>query len=197
MKNFNLKNSTAFITIASTLNLIKSKSLLPKLEFTKEEEEDINELKDRLQKYHIIKTVSQNIKNLYKKNEIQFHPFIKDSTPIFVPDKKITINNMYEIIQNLISLLPDKKILKKIEIEKVINIDEVINSLTKRIQDAVKTSFNTFSKRKTKHAKEQKIYTIVSFLAMLELVKTGLLQAIQKERYTDITLMQNNTHNNE
>jgi segregation and condensation protein A len=46
--NISLKNNAHFILVASTLVLIKSKSLLPTLELTREEEQDIEDLEARI-----------------------------------------------------------------------------------------------------------------------------------------------------
>ena len=52
-----------FILIASTLILIKSKSLLPSLSLNEEEEANITDLEQRLRLYQIIKTASIDIKS--------------------------------------------------------------------------------------------------------------------------------------
>ena len=52
-----------FLVIAARLILIKSKSLLPTLELSSEEEKDINDLKKHLEIYRLFKEASQNIKD--------------------------------------------------------------------------------------------------------------------------------------
>ena len=52
---FNLKEASNFIVVASTLMLIKSKTLLPNFLLSEEEEIDIEELKQRLKFLNIIK----------------------------------------------------------------------------------------------------------------------------------------------
>ena len=48
-------------------------------------------------------------------------------------------------------------------------------------------SFKEFAKSHgAKDEREEKIHTIVSFLAMLELVKDGLIDVIQKNSFGDI-----------
>ena len=51
IEDFPIADSADFILVASTLLLIKSKSLLPNLELTVEEEENIGELEKRLALY--------------------------------------------------------------------------------------------------------------------------------------------------
>lgn len=53
-----------FLVIASTLILIKSKAILPTLELSSEETEEILDLKERLILYKIFKQKTQNILDL-------------------------------------------------------------------------------------------------------------------------------------
>ena len=61
------------------------------------------------------------------------------------------------------------------EIKKVISIEEMIARLAERITGTIKTSFRDMFGRK------EKIETIVGFLAMLELIRQGILDAAQNE----------------
>ena len=54
-----------FLIVASTLILIKSKSLLPTLSLTEEETHDIDELERRLKEYQKIRELSVNIKSAW------------------------------------------------------------------------------------------------------------------------------------
>jgi chromatin segregation and condensation protein Rec8/ScpA/Scc1 (kleisin family) len=50
-------------------------------------------------------------------------------------------------------------------------------------------SFKEFSKRpEAEDDKEQRVHTIVSFLALLELVREGILDALQNDVFEDITI---------
>jgi chromatin segregation and condensation protein Rec8/ScpA/Scc1 (kleisin family) len=51
-----------FVALAATLLLIKSRSLLPTLELTQDEEKDIKELQYRLEVYKIIKESGKNLR---------------------------------------------------------------------------------------------------------------------------------------
>src|SRR5258706_1534126 len=61
---------SSFILVASTLLLIKSKSLLPNLDLTSEEEGDIRSLEERLRLYEIFTKLAGNIKNNFGKKII-------------------------------------------------------------------------------------------------------------------------------
>jgi chromatin segregation and condensation protein Rec8/ScpA/Scc1 (kleisin family) len=112
------------------------------------------------------------------------------SEPIFSPDKQITINNVNKSILEIISSAPKKtEKLPEIEVKKMINIDEVINSLTDRIQGAINLSFKEFTQGSGARDKEEaKVHVIVSFLAMLELVREGIIDVIQNSSFGDIEI---------
>src|SRR3989344_3278452 len=97
---------------------------------------------------------------------------------------------IYQKMKELVGQLPQKEFFLEITVEKVVNLEEVINNLQKRIESGLKLSFNEFSKKQAegKSAKEQKIHIIVSFLAMLELVRQGLIEAIQGNQSSDIEI---------
>jgi len=179
-----------FILVAATLILIKSKSLLPNLELTDDESEKISDLEKRLALYQIIKTTSLEIKGIFGLKVIFWPNDRIWGDPLFVPDNSITTSSIGESIYNVILNLPvieEKK--PEIEIKKIINIDEVINSLTDRIQDAMNISFREFSKSHgAQNVEEAKVHVIVSFLAMLELVREGIINVIQNTSFGDIEM---------
>ncbi len=179
-----------FILIASTLILIKSKSLLPNLALTDDETEKITDLELRLKLYQTIKNASVNIKNEFG-TKIIFAPQDRNwSEPIFSPDPQISITSMAQSIKDVLNSVPKKtELLPEIEIRKVISMEEMINSLTDRIQSAMNMSFRDFSKSHgAENEKEAKVHIIVSFLAMLELVREGIIDVMQNNNFEDITI---------
>jgi len=179
-----------FILISATLILIKSKSLLPNLLLTEDENEKITDLEKRLKIYQIIKNASIDIKDNFGANII-FTPCERIwSEPLFSPDPLITTANITQSIFEVISRAPKEvEKLPEIEVKKMINIDEVINSLTDRIQSAMNISFREFSKSHgAKTNEEARVHIIVSFLAMLELVREGIIDVIQNSSFGDIDI---------
>lgn len=182
-----------FILVAATLLLIKSKSLLPNLTLTEEEEEGISDLEDRLRKYQIIKNASIDIKNNFGTNII-FTPLDRAwNDPIFSPGPEITIDNIAMSIGSVLAHVPKpEEKLPEVEVRKVVNIEEIISSLTDRIQKAINISFREFAKeRGGASASETKVNIIVSFLAMLELVREGIIDVIQHASFQDIEMKKN------
>lgn len=189
-KDKKIANLSYFVLIAATLILIKSKSLLPNLSLTEDEEEKIVDLEQRLRLYQIIKEASIDIKSNFGV-KIIFQPRERtwDDT-LFSPDKNINIDVVLESINNVINNAPkEPEKLQELEVKKVINIEEMINNLTERIHNSLKISFSEFSKtHDSENDKEVKINIIVSFLAMLELVREGVIDVIQHSSFSDIEM---------
>jgi len=184
-----------FILVAATLILIKSKSLLPDLSLTEDEEEKISDLENRLRLYKIIKNASIEISNNFG-TKIIFMPNERIwSEPLFSPDPLITKNNIFQSINDVLNHIPKKaEKLPEVEVKKIINLDDIINSLTDRIQNAMNLSFREFSQSHgAEDAEEAKIHVIISFLAMLELVREGIIDVIQSSSFGDIKINKQET----
>lgn len=180
-----------FIVVASTLILIKSKSLLPNLELTEDEEEKIVDLEKRLKLYQIIKNASIDIKKDFGLNIIFTAPERDWNEPVFSPDQSINQENIYSSISKIIENLPqEKQSLPEVEVKKIININQVIEKLIERIEGAINLSFRDFSKSHGALNKpEAKMHVIVSFLAMLELARGGIIEVIQDTNFGDIEMV--------
>ncbi len=179
-----------FIMIAATLILIKSKSLLPNLNLTEEETEKIDDLEIRLKLYQIIKNASIDIKNQFGTQIIFSAPERNWNIPVFSPDVRINQELIGLSILDVIQGLPKKtEKLPEIEVKRVVSIDEMINDLTERIQNSMNMSFREFAKGNSDmNEKEIKVTVIVSFLAMLELVREGIIDVIQNSSFEDINI---------
>ncbi len=177
-----LGQSSDFILIASTLLLIKSKSLLPTISLTDEEQGNIEDLEDRLKQYQRIKELSLHVRDLFGKHPLYARSDSKITTPIFAPDKSMTLPAILEALREVLRNVPKKEILPKVHVRKVVSLDEMISDLTKRVTSHLKMSFRDFAGV----GKADKVHVVVSFLAMLELVKQGTIDVQQSEHFDDI-----------
>jgi len=191
--SLSIHSRASFIAVASTLLLIKSKSLLPTLELTQDEEEDIKKLELRLFFYKTIQEASQvHIGPLF----LKYPSYGRTAKPlkevIFSPDTQITRDSLHDNILDILRAIPEPQSKKpEVYIEKVISLEDMISSLTDRIQRSMKMSFNQFSDASHKETDQgKKVHVIVSFLALLELVRQGIVQADQGERHGDIEIEQ-------
>lgn len=182
LDSFPLGEAAHFILIASTLVLIKSRSLLPTLALTPEEEGDIRELERRLIEYKRIKELSAHIEKQFNIRPIFIPAHTSRITPVFSPTKKITISAMYEYIKHVLSLLPTKEMIPQAFVKKVASLEDTIMLLMERIKKDMKIRLGDFNKT----GAAGKIHIIVSFLAVLELVKRGAVLVSQHTQFGDI-----------
>lgn len=185
LDKFPLADSANFVLIASTLVLIKSKSLLPALELTAEEQGNIADLERRLKIYRRIKELSAGIRERFGKR-IAFLPEPRPTAPVFSPDVSMTLTAFAVAIKDVLKNLPKSAAaeLPKLILEKVMSLEEMITQLTKRVTDSLRVSFRDFSKSD----EASKVHVIVGFLAMLELVKQGIISVTQERHFDDILM---------
>ncbi|KKR42918.1 MAG: Segregation and condensation protein A [Candidatus Nomurabacteria bacterium GW2011_GWA2_43_15] len=182
---------SSFILVASTLLLIKSKSLLPNLDLTEEEKGDIRDLEERLRLYKIFTKLSAKVKNNFGRKMI-FSPLErKNEVVVFLPDEQITKESMMTFAQNALGAMPKNVFLPKVEVRTVVSIEEMIDRLTDRIKNSLKMSFRDWSGRPA--TREEKVTAIVGFLAMLELVRQGIIKAKQEHHSADIIIEKTET----
>lgn len=188
-KNKYTDEIASFIVVAATLILIKSKSLLPNLVLTEEEKVDIHSLEDRLKQYEFYSNLSLNVKSLFGTRIIFPLAERKNYASVFLPDNRITKENIFEYAREVLGRVPKKEILQKVEVKKVISIEEMIEKLSDRIEEAFRMNFKDFSGSQGQpKTREEKVVMIVSFLAMLELVRQGILNVVQENNFEDIII---------
>lgn len=188
---FPLKQSADFILVASTLVLIKSKSLLPTLELSEEEQGSIEDLERRLKAFQRIKELSAHVKRQFGEKILFMRNPNKNVEPVFSPTKEITVPALFSAMQNVLQNLPKMEKLAKAVVEKVISLEDMISRLMERVTSNLRMTFKDFSKHGEAKTKEHKIHVVVSFLAMLELVKQGAIKAVQDSLFEDIHLESN------
>ena len=175
-------DTAQFVVVAATLLLIKSKSLLPQLTLTEDEQADISDLEERLRMYQRIRGLTKHLKERFGVAPIIFE-VERNPSPVFTPDSSVTLASILLSVRTAISAIPLKEIIPIKVIEKVITLEEMIVRLASRIEKSLSLTFKEFTKG-TKEKKE----VIVGFLALLELVKRGVLSAGQRERFEDIRI---------
>lgn len=176
-----------FLIVASTLILIKSKSLLPTLTLTEEETGDIDELERRLKEYQKIRELSLNVKEMFGKKVSFPRGQSRIIETVFTPSNEITKQSIFDAMRDVILHFPKKVTLPKVIVKKVVSLEEMMDRLTTRITGSLRMSFREFAGV----GKEEKVNIIVSFLAMLELVKQGMIAVTQGSHDEDIEIETN------
>ncbi len=173
-----------FLYIAAQLILIKSRNLLPDLEVTEEEEISASELKKRLMEYKRFKDMSVRIGEMYKNNYRSYEQkFFVERKSVFHPGRHLNLKSLQFVLNNLVKKMVEFEELEKETIKETVSVKEKISYIRNLITKRVKIGFNeilTGSKSKTE--------AVVSFLALLELVKQKILNVEQEKLFGDILI---------
>lgn len=183
MQEQSLPNTAQFISLAATLLLIKSKSLLPVLELTDEEETSIHDLEDRLRLYQIYRDIAQSIQTEFGSRMMYEPEYTPPRDPLFHPDEFCTISALTEAMERAITNLPKPVVKQSAKVRPTISLEQMMDSLRTRIERQMKTSFFEMRNGETEHKN-----VIVGFLAILELFKQGNLIITQVDRFYDIEI---------
>lgn len=180
---------SAFLSVAATLLLIKARSLLPNIELTNEESESISDLERRLALLAIITEASKWLIQKYGK-KISFEGAPRSGGVVFTPDPSLPVEMLATLVDGALVRVPLPKLkTPEARVFKTISIAEVLDTLYERIQRALSVNFNDIVVHAPEGGeREKKVYVIVSFLGMLELVRRGFVDAIQEEGFQNITL---------
>lgn len=183
-ENITLENLAEFLTIASRLILIKSKALLPLLELSGEEEAEIKDLEQQLAEYKKFKEVSRRIGEMFNSPRRIFSRESFSGTRIFFyPPPNANIFDLKKSFQKILDEIPVPEKLEEEIVREVITIEEKISHLQNMLQQKMEASFSEIIS-----GAKNKIEVIVSFLAILELVKQRIINVEQNGLFNEIKL---------
>jgi segregation and condensation protein A len=178
-----------FLTVASRLLLVKSKALLPALELTEEEEEDILDLEARLKEYKRFKEAAEILgRNFAQKNYSFSREHYAAAAPAFFPSPSLKARDLLLAIKKIFADLPSEFKLARQKIRKVITLEEKIKELVARLKDRLETNFQELS-----GGKKTKMEIVLTFLAILHLIREQFITAEQKETFGEIKLIRMST----
>lgn len=181
-ESFPMEETAYFIHIAATLLLIKSKSLIPDLALTEEENADVEDLRRRLAAYERVREASRELTHLYGRRTM-FPAGVRAVDIVFAPSRDLSVDALTEALLRLLAAREEIEVLPTASVKLLVTIEEMMDRLTARVQEAVNVSFKDFSQ-----GTKERVEVIVSFLALLELMKQGVVAAEQYETHGDIRI---------
>jgi segregation and condensation protein A len=179
---FPMEDATNFIAVAATLLLIKSKSLIPDLELSDEEEEGIEELERRLALYEKAREAARELGKLFGR-KVLLPAGERDADIIFAPSRDLTLDALSRALAAALTALEKVEELGEARVKPAVSIEQMMDDLLKRVQKALTLSFKEFSS-----GVGGRLEIIVSFLALLELFKQGAIDVSQPSAFGDIEL---------
>lgn len=183
-ETLSLDNLSAFLTIATRLILIKSRALLPILDFSDEEEEAMEDLEDRLKEYRLFREASQTLGNMFLRSQGSFgREAYLGTRVVFYPPKDLTVDALREHFVQVLGAIPILDVLPEKEIATIITLEEKIRSLQHSLTLRAESSFADIIE-----TARDRVEVIVSFLAMLELIKQRFIHVEQEHYFSEIRI---------
>lgn len=197
MKRQDLNVVSEFLVMAATLIDIKSRMLLPAVETEEEEEEDPRaELVQQLLEYKMYKCMAYELRD--RQMDAERVLFKEPTLPPEVAEYEEPIN-MEDLVSD-VTLAKLNEIFKSIMKKQVDKIDPVRSKFGKIEKEEVSLSdkmaylenycmiHSQFSFRNLLEAQASKMEIIVTFLAILELMKLGKIFISQEHTFDDINI---------
>lgn len=197
MERQDLNVMSEFMVMAATLIDIKARMLLPKKQAEEEEEEDPRaELVQQLLEYKLYKSIAYELKDrqidadklMYKAPTLpaEVSEYVQ---PVDIEEllSGLTLNRLNHIFESVMRRQADKidpvrSRFGKIEKEEV-SLEEKMADLENFAQ-----THRTFSFRGLLQRQAGRVQIIVTFLAVLELMKTGKIEIVQEKAFDDISI---------
>lgn len=173
-----------FLVVAARLIYLKSKAILPSLA-SEEEEEEIEDLKAKLEVYRKYKEAAKEFGLILEKNQRSYaakKPHIQ--TAGFVPPKGVEMKELWKTFQKLLKDMPQELVREEVSLPtEKITVEEKLADLTKSFKTQKKHKFSSILR-----TTNSKLEAIITFLAVLELVKCKQVKVNQTNNFDDIDL---------
>ncbi|MGZ8199698.1 MAG: segregation and condensation protein A [Methylosarcina sp.] len=181
MNQLNMELAAEYLVMAALLAEIKSRMLLPRQVEGEEEEDDPRAtLIRRLQEYECIKNAAEDLDRLPR--------IERDVFPCAVDSADLTIEKKLPDVQLEELLLAFREVLKRVEhlshhhiTKEPLSVRERMSTILENLKGADSLLFSQLFIRK-----EGRPGVVVSFLAILELGKEGLIEIIQPEPFAEL-----------
>ncbi|MFA5051616.1 MAG: ScpA family protein [Patescibacteria group bacterium] len=171
-----------FLVVAAKLLLIKSKSLLPGLQV---EDDDSSDLERQLKMYKEFYEASKMIHKMILKRHFSFSrdKMVVKIDKVFNPPKHLTSEKLRELFADILAGLEVWVSMEHDVIIKTVSIRERISNIQDMISTTATLRFNELMK-----TAKNKTEVIVTFLAILELVKQRWVAVVQENVFDDIVV---------
>lgn len=185
MEELNLDIASEYLVMASDLLEYKSRSLLPRKEEEKEEEDPKQELIKKLVDYKKYKEITETFKEL---ENVRSEVYTKIPSDISEYEEKV--NNVGELsMEDLLNAF--KKFMDRKKFEKPLNtkittkelsVSDRIIKIRELLKDKKELSFESLFDRYDKD------YIVVTFLSVLEMSKNSEIKIIQENNFDNIII---------
>jgi len=185
IKELDLEMAGDFILLASQLMYIKSQMLLPRESFDGEEIEDPRKhIVQSLLEYQRYKEVSMDLAPMQEANRFVMYRKTYDAERESVSDidtyKNATFINLIKVYKKLLDRVDQQKKIQHVVTFQPVTIQDQIDNFNNVLKQKKRFSFLNLAKD------YDKITLVISFLAILEMIKYGMASISQTDNFEDI-----------
>ncbi len=139
-------------------------------------------LKRRLHAYGKVRDAARELARIFGKT-ILLPAGEHSPEPSFAPARDLSKEALETALARLLAAREAVEELPEARVKPLVTIEEMMDRLAKRVERAMTLSFSEFA-----GSAKEKVEVIVSFLALLELVKQGAVAAEQYDAHGDIRI---------
>lgn len=176
-----------FLVVAAKLIYIKSTVLLPQpVSLEDEEEEDVGD--DLVRQLRLYKQFKDIAGHLHTLEEQGYRAFLRVAPPPVLPKKVdldgITLDDLLQAVREALEVLPPAPPVNNVVAPIIITVDEKIALIRKQLSRKERVSF-----RQLVRQARSRVEVIVTFLAVLEMMKRQMIDARQEQLFGDVLIV--------
>jgi len=186
VESINPDHLADFLVVAAKLIYIKSTVLLPQPPPSDEQEEDVgDDLVRQLILYKQFKEVAGHLRALEEQGG---RAFVRVAPPVALPKaldlEGITLDDLLLAVREALEVLPPAPPVNGVVAPLVITVDEKIDLIRSRVARTGQVSFRQLIRKA-----RSRVEVIVTFLAVLEMIKRRLVDARQEALFGDVIIV--------
>ncbi len=185
MKDLNITIAGEYLLMASELILIKSKMLLPRRPEEPEEEEwedPRQDLVERLLEHEKFKNAAEM---LYSRETVELAVWSRGEFEFESEEKELVSANVFDLIKAFHLMVERFKEQIVIDVEREeVTLEEKLSEIRRMLMVSKEVLFSSFFRRKISRA-----HLVVTFFALLEMVRLREVKLLQKGLFEDIRIV--------
>jgi len=180
LEQIKVESLVDFLVIASQLLVIKSRALLPLVE-QQEKSESADELALRLAELKKFREAAELLAHELESKQLSVarEPLVKQ---IFYPPPGLGPADIERAFNDIIAQLPAAELLEEEVVEEVVSLEQKLKTVQQNLQKVSDTSFGKLA------GSAGKTEIIITFLAILELLKQRVVSVDQDQLFGEITI---------
>lgn len=181
MREMHFELAAEYLLMAAMLAEIKSRMLLPRSEDVVEDEADPRaELVRRLQEYERFKQAAMDLDAIPREGRDVFRAMAE--APAIPIERPMMPLELQELLIAFKEVLDRAKLVEKHQVQKeTLSVRERMSGILEKIKADSFTNFTALFE-----VKEGRMGVVVTFLAILELLKQSLIEIVQKEPFSPL-----------